>query len=123
MSTIGSNVLSVPRQSDAARVLDHHLRAFALGLDELMLDYSDDSIVMSPDHTFRGKEEIRGLFKTFLDSATAEFWNAFAVKTNKVEAEVAYITWAAPPFVLLATDTLCIRNGIIEVQTFTAFSN
>ena len=78
---------------DATAVLHHHLGAFAKGLDEILVDYSDSSVLVTPDNTYRGTGEIRGFFKSFMDSATKEFWDAFALGAQKVEGDVAYITW------------------------------
>lgn len=104
-----------------SQVFDHHLGAFAKGLDELLKDYDNDSALVTPDKTFRGIDEIRGFFKAFLDGADPEFWPAFKVTSKSTEGEVAYLVWEAKPWVTLATDTLFVKNGKIAVQTFTAF--
>ncbi len=123
MSAPGSDAGHGGNQPDTAAVLEHHLAAFAAaGLDALLLDYGEASVVLSPDTVFRGKAQIRGLFKGVLESTTPEFWQAFEVRTKHIENEIAYITWAAPPFVQLVTDTMQIRNGIIEIHTFTSLA-
>lgn len=104
------------------QVFDHHLGAFAQGLDELLKDYSNDSALVTPDKTFRGLDEIRRFFKAFIDGATPEFWAAFKVTSKSTEGEVGYLAWEAKPWVTLATDTLFVKNGKIAVQTFTSFS-
>jgi hypothetical protein len=105
-----------------SQVFDHHLGAFAKGLDELLKDYDDSSVIVTPDKTYRGADEIRGFFKAFLDSAQPAFWEAFKVTSKSTEGEVAYLAWEAKPFVPMATDTLYVKDGKIAVQTFTAFS-
>jgi hypothetical protein len=110
-------------QADATNaVFDHHLGAFAKGLDELMKDYDGDSVIVTPDKSYRGQDEIRGFFKAFLDNAAPAFWQAFKVTSKSTEGEIGYLAWEAKPFVTLATDTLYVKNGKILVQTFTAFS-
>ncbi|MFM0309636.1 nuclear transport factor 2 family protein [Paraburkholderia fungorum] len=104
------------------QVFDHHLGAFARGLDELLKDYGGDSALVTPDKTYRGLDEIRGFFKAFIDGATPEFWAAFKVTSKSTEGEVGYLVWEAKPWVTLATDTLFVKNGKIAVQTFTSFS-
>lgn len=107
----------------AAEVLDSHLGAFAKGLDALLADYDDDSVLITPDRTWRGLSEIGSFFGDFLAGASAEFWAAFELQAQVVEPGVAYITWSAPPAVRLATDTLVVRHGRIAVQTFTALGS
>ncbi|OAK61417.1 hypothetical protein A3K87_21045 [Variovorax paradoxus] len=101
-------------------VLDHHLGAFAKGLDELMKDYSASSFILTHDKQYRGQAEIRGFFDGFLKSVKPGFWEAFKINAQAIHADVAYLLWEAKPFVNIATDTLVVRGGKIAVQTFTA---
>lgn len=100
---------------------DHHLGAFAKGLDELMIDYDEFSVLVTPDKTYSGLIEIRSFFKAFLDGADEKFWSAFKIVNSTVTGEVAYLAWEAKPSVSLATDTLVVKAGKISVQTFTCF--
>ncbi|MDM0042326.1 MULTISPECIES: nuclear transport factor 2 family protein [Variovorax] len=101
-------------------VLKHHLGAFAKGLDEIMQDYSDSSILLTHDKKYHGKEEIRGFFDGFLKSVKPGFWEAFKINAQAIDGDVAYLVWEAKPFVNIATDTLVVRKGKIAAQTFTA---
>ncbi len=101
-------------------VLDHHLGAFAKGLDEIMRDYSSASVILTHDKQYRGVAEIRGFFDGFLKSVKPGFWEAFKLRAQSVDRDVAYIVWEAKPFVSLATDTLVVRGRKIVAQTFTA---
>jgi hypothetical protein len=105
------------------QVLDHHLGAFAKGLDEILKDYDNGSTLITPDKTYVGSAEIGGFFKAFLDSADPAFWSAFKIASMSTAGEVAYLAWEAKPWVTLATDTLVVKNGKIAVQTFTSFSS
>lgn len=96
---------------ETTRVFDHHLGAFAKGLDELMKDYDESSVIVTPDRSFRGAGEIRGFFKAFLDGAKPEFWDAFKVTSKSTEGEIGYLVWDAKPFVPMATNTLFVRDG------------
>lgn len=117
-----SNVASVTKTiSITEQVLRHHLGAFAEGINSLMNDYTDDSIIITPTGNYAGLREIRAFFETFLASATPEFWSAFKVTGQFVQDDVAYLTWSARPFVQMATDTLVVRNARIAIQTFTPF--
>jgi len=116
------SVTTVQAAAATSQIFDHHLGAFAQGLDELLKDYDDGSVIVTPEKTYRGTTEIRGFFKAFLDDAQPAFWDAFKVTSKSTEGEIAYLAWEARPFIELATDTLYVRNGKIAVQTFTAFS-
>jgi hypothetical protein len=111
-------------QAEAAtrQVLDHHLGAFEHGVEEILKDYDDSSAIVTPDKTFRGRGEIAGFFKAFLDSADPAFWPAFKITSMSTVDNVAYLAWEAKPWVTLATDTLVVKDGKIAVQTFTSFS-
>jgi hypothetical protein len=104
------------------RILDHHLGAFAQGLDELLRDYDDTSVLVTPDKTYTGTAEIRAFFQAFIEGADPKFWEAFKILKSTVHGEVAYLVWEAKPWVTLATDTLHVQEGHIVVQTFTPLS-
>jgi hypothetical protein len=106
--------------SATQNVLEHHLGAFAKGLDELMRDYSAASVILTHDKKYRGVTEIRGFFDGFLKSVKPGFWEAFRINAQAIDRDVAYLVWEAKPFVNIATDTLVIRHRKIVVQTFTA---
>lgn len=106
--------------SATQKVLEHHLGAFAKGLDELMRDYSAASVILTHDKQYRGVAKIRGFFDGFLNSDKPGFWEAFKINAQAIDRDVAYLVWGAKPFVNIATDTLVVRRKTIVVQTFTA---
>lgn len=102
-------------------VLDHHWVAFkANDLEETMKDYTEESVLITPNATYSGLDEIRNnfieAFKLFpKDSST------FTLDKSVVVKDVGYILWQAktPAFNLgYATDTFVIRNGKIIRQTY-----
>lgn len=103
------------------KVVHHHLSAFAEGIESLMSDYTDDSIIITSFGNHVGIHEIRAFFESFLATATPEFWAAFRIVTQFIHDDIGYLTWGAPPFISMATDTLVIRNSRIAIQTFTIF--
>lgn len=111
---------TVRQNAQTQSVLDHHLNVFGQGIEELMRDYGERSVLLTPNQTLRGAGEIRQFFARFLDGAGPEFWSAMSLEKVAVEGEIAYIAWTAAPFVSVATDTLLIRDGIILTQTFTS---
>lgn len=101
--------------------LEHHLSAFAQGIDAIMQDYSEKSVVITPDATYRGLDEIRAFFTAFVESLPEGLWDAFTIKRQEVVGEVAYILWEANPWFPLGTDTFVVQNGKIAYQTFAAY--
>ena len=64
------SVLVDPNQRVAMttqEVFEHHLSSFAIGIDELMKDYTDDSVLIAPEGTYRGLGEIRAFFQGFIN--------------------------------------------------------
>jgi hypothetical protein len=102
-------------------VLDHHWETFVSNdLEGVMEDYTEESVLITPDATYEGLEEIR---QNFINA-----FKAFPVQTstltlnqNKVVKDVGYILWEAdtPEMTLTyATDSFIIRNGKIIRQTY-----
>lgn len=104
-------------------ILDHHLQAFGAGdLNGLLEDYTDESVVITPEGVLRGPSQITPLFKAFL----AEFAKpgaSFQLDRRVIEEETAYITWSAETadnVYQYATDTFWVHDGKILTQTFAA---
>ena len=107
--------------SDTNAVLDHHLDAFAeQDLEETMLDYDADSVVVTNMGVFRGLAEIEGLFADLFDEFAQE-GTTLEVDDTVVEGEFAYILWHAETpdnSYEFCTDTFYIPEGTIDFQTF-----
>lgn len=101
--------------------LARHLDAFAQGPDAIMRDYTDESVLISPDGALRGLAEIRPFFERFLADSPPELLAAMTLVRQEIEGEIAYIVWKAEPFIPLATDTFLVRDDKIVTQTFAAF--
>lgn len=108
-------------EAKTKEVLDHHWEAFQKNdLEETMADYSEESVLITPDRTFRGLIEIRENFEYAFtlfpkDSTTMQ------LNKSVIAKDVGYILWQAmtPKFELrYATDTFIIREGKIIRQTY-----
>ena len=100
-------------------VLGHHLQMFgATDLDGIMSDYTESSVFIAPDQTYRGMEEIRSFFAGMFPMVTPEFMAAFKMIKQEVSGDTAYILWSVDGFFALGTDTLVVKDGKIAVQTF-----
>ena len=102
-------------------VIRNHLQAARIGVDAVMEDYTDHSVLITPDATYRGLAEIRQFFDTFLNRLPGGFFDAFKMIRQDVAGEVGYILWEAKPWLPLATDTFVVRNGKFLLQTFAAY--
>jgi hypothetical protein len=107
-------------------VLDHHWVAFkANDLEETMADYTEESVLVTPDRTYNGLAQIRenfiNAFKAFpKDSAT------FTLNKSVVVKDIGYIIWSGstPTFELsYGTETFIIQDGKIVRQTFAGVFN
>lgn len=108
------------------KVIEHHLAAFGENdLASVMTDYSNESIIITPDSTYTGLEQIEsffvGLFPAFPTEGTT-------IELDKmvIEDELAYIVWhgKTPTVeVTLGTDTFIIEGNKIKRQTFAGVIN
>ena len=98
--------------------LSHHLQAIGEGIDAIMGDYTDSSVLFTPQGPLTGLEPIRAFFDGFLRTSPPELLRAMMVTRQDIRGEIAYILWKADPFIPLATDTFVIRDGKIVVQSF-----
>ncbi len=102
-------------------VLNHHLEAFgAQDMDETLSDYADDAVVVTPEETYRGLDEIERLFEGFFAEFTEE--STFTLDEQVVEDDYALIVWRADTpenEYEFATDTFVVSDGEIVAQTVT----
>jgi ketosteroid isomerase-like protein len=94
-------------------VLDHHMAALlADDLDEVMTDYTEDSVfITNLGGVIKGLEGIRGVF-----GASGAAMAGFEGAVEEVDDDVAFVVWKSDlmPF---GTDTFVVRDGKIAVQT------
>ncbi len=101
--------------------LAHHLQALGQGTDAILSDYTENSILFTPNGPVRGLGELRTFFETFISNLPPGMMEAFEMVRQDVDGEIAYVLWKAEPFAPLGTDTFVVRNGKIMVQTFAAY--
>lgn len=104
----------------ALEILEHHLKALAtLDIDEIMSDYTDESVLLTPDGAIRGVGDVRDFFTNVVKSSP-DLVAAISISRQEIVGDIAYIVWSAPGFLALGTDTFLVRDGKIAVQTFAA---
>jgi hypothetical protein len=103
------------------KVISNHLQAARVGVDAVMEDYTERSVLITHDATYRGLTEIRRFFTALLNGLPHGFFDAFTMKRQEAAGEMGYILWEAKPWIPQATDTFVVRDGKFLMQTFTAF--
>ncbi|OSC26424.1 polyketide cyclase [Mycobacterium vulneris] len=99
-------------------VFAHHGTALAAGdLDEIVVDYGEDSVVLSPAGTARGRDAIRTVFATLLADLPDARWD---LRTQLFDGNVLFLEWTADSPVNRVddgVDTFVFRDGMIRAQT------
>lgn len=105
--------------TNAVDVVLRHVDAFKTqDVDAVMRDYADNAVLITPEHTFRGKEEVRAFVQGAMTQFPPELFQSITVTRMDSEGEVVYGLWHANPIIKVAADTYVIRDGKIAVQTF-----
>jgi ketosteroid isomerase-like protein len=99
-------------------VLQHHGQALmSRNLDELMKDYSKDSVFFSADGIAKGLEGFRAVFAGLLKMFPPEVSANLKDVKQEINGEYAYVIWTMPPAVKLGSDTFHVHNGKIVMQS------
>jgi hypothetical protein len=99
-------------------VFAHHGKALAAGdLDGIVVDYADDSVLITSAGAARGKDGIRQAFAKLLGDLPNAAWD---LKNQIFEGDVLFLEWAADSAtnrVDDGVDTFVFRDGSIWAQT------
>jgi hypothetical protein len=99
-------------------VFSHHAQALgAEDLDEIVADYSDDAVFITPAGVQRGKDGIRQAFTKLLGEVPQAAWD---LKTTIYEDDILFLEWGAEGGgnrIQDGIDTFVFRDGLIRVQT------
>ena len=99
-------------------VLNHHVESFLkLDFAEILADYTDDSIIMTPTGTVRGLAQLQEAMGQMAGLFSPENLSRFKILTQDVQGEVAFQAWTMGDAVPFGADTFIVRNGKIAVQT------
>jgi ketosteroid isomerase-like protein len=99
-------------------VMQHHGQALLSGnLDELLKDYTRDSVMFTPMETYKGPERIREAFAGLMKMLPPEALANFKITKQEIQGEYAYVLWTALPTFPSAGDTFHVRNGKIIMQS------
>jgi ketosteroid isomerase-like protein len=99
-------------------VFQHHAQALGAGdLDEIVADYADDAVFITPAGVRRGKDGIREAFTQLLADVPNADW---ALPTQIYEGDVLFLEWTATSAATKVEDgidTFVFADGLIRVQT------
>lgn len=102
-------------------IIQHHLVSFQQAdIDAVMSDYSENAQLITPEHEFKGREEIRG-FITELSKHFPTGQSEINLEKLTTVDQLGFIVWnAKTPSVDVhsASDTFVIEDGKISYQTF-----
>ncbi|GCA52764.1 snoaL-like domain protein [Sinorhizobium sp. KGO-5] len=109
--------------SSAVAVLDHPLHAFAAGdADAILADYTEDSVLITPQAILKGPAAIRPLFEAMIKEFSSP--NAGStIHERHAFGPIAYIIWSAETpqnSYRFATDTIYVVDGRVLYPTFAA---
>jgi ketosteroid isomerase-like protein len=80
---------------DTKAVLDHHFAAFGVDADEILKDYTDDSVLMTPEGTFKGRQALHAYYSNALSGLFKPGTYDLTVDTMQIEGDVGYVVWHA----------------------------
>ena len=99
-------------------VFQHHAAALGAGdLDQIVADYTDDAVFITPAGVQRGKDGIREAFTKLLSDVPNAEW---ALPTQIYDGDVLFLEWTATSAATKVEDgidTFVFRDGMIRVQT------
>ncbi|NDJ91245.1 nuclear transport factor 2 family protein [Mycolicibacter kumamotonensis] len=98
-------------------IFDHHLHALvARNIDELLVDYDGDSVLITPAGVAQGRDSIRAGFSQFADTLASA---VFDIKTKTYHGEILLLEWTldSPGFQVDGVDTFVFGDDSIRVQT------
>jgi ketosteroid isomerase-like protein len=111
----------MPAQDTTEAVFAHHLQAVRdSDVDAIVEDYAADAIIMTTDGVFHGIDQVRMLFTNVFNGLPPEVPRNLQVDRLDIDGEFVFILWSSGPVVQSATDTLCIRDGKIVMQSMFA---
>jgi ketosteroid isomerase-like protein len=104
-------------------VLSHHMTCVARSdVDGIMQDYTEQSVLFSPDGVLTGTNHIRQFFTNLTGSMMPAGTNFVAVRQD-VRGDTAFLIWQADAPTLkfhMGAETLTIRDGKIVIHSFAA---
>jgi hypothetical protein len=104
-------------------ILKHHLTGFGdNNLAEIMLDYTEESTVLTDKGALKGLDKIQQFFEEMFGLIPTG--SHFEMKKLTISGNAAHIIWASKSAIAdipFGTDTFIIENDKIKVHTVSAY--
>ena len=84
----------------------------------MVSDFTEESVLIGPNATYKGLDEIRGFFAAFTEMMTPELMGTFNMNRQEIQGEYGYFTWDLGDVAPLGTDTFHVVDDQIVMQTF-----
>jgi uncharacterized protein (TIGR02246 family) len=99
-------------------IFQHHAEALGAGdLDQIVADYADDAVFITPGGVRQGQDGVREAFTQLLADVPHADWE---LKTQIYVDDVLFLEWAATSAATKVEDgidTFIFRDGLIRLQT------
>ena len=103
-------------------VMARHGTAIRKGdVDEVLADYAEDGVIMSPGRTAHGIAEIRDLFVDLFTNVIPPGLSKLEATWSAMEGEYVFVVWKGESErhrFPIGTDTFVVRDDKIVFQTF-----
>jgi len=110
------------QQAMTRKVVEHHVQSLIeLNVEEILRDYTEDSVLFTPDGPVQGLANLRMVFEGFLQNMPEGLIDNLEFLRRDVVRDVAYLLWTSGEDAPLGTDTFVVQEGKIRVQTFAAY--
>jgi ketosteroid isomerase-like protein len=107
-------------------VMTRHGRAIRAGdVDGVLVDYTEDSVIMSPGRTARGLTEIRDVFTDLFSHVIPPGSSKLEVTWSAMDGEYVFVVWkgeAEKHSFPIGTDTFVVRDDKIVFQTYVPYA-
>jgi ketosteroid isomerase-like protein len=103
----------------AQEAFNEHLIALSQGMDAFMAGYAEDTVLITPEVTVRGKEAAREFLTQFFKSLPEDWASKVALHKTEFVGDFLYVTWSAKPYLPLVTDSFLFQDDLIVVQCVT----
>jgi hypothetical protein len=98
---------------------NEHVMALSMGMDAFMEGYTEDTVIITPDATVKGKAGAREFLTQFFSSLPEDWVSKGALHKTEFVGDFLYITWSARPYLPFVADSFMFRDGLIAVQAVT----
>lgn len=96
-----------------------HIKALGQRLEDIVSGYSKDAILLTPEESYQGTEQIREYYRAFMRDTLPLLVSSYSLQRFDVIGEAGYLTWSALPSIPLGTDTILVHEGSIVLHTRT----